>query len=859
MRTHITILGAAAVFVLAGRFAWATTVILRPGPADGKDISLYERTDIELSSSKSLYTINTGPPGPGRDDFASLIEFDLTTVPAGSVVAANLWLYQNNAPTFSFQHASSELANTIQVQPAATQWEEASVFYSTLPLAWAGYDAEQVVDGVNKWFSWNVTAAVAAWLRGDINNNGFLVTSKLEVRNGPLIVGSAFDASEQPNSPFLEIELMTSQPGDYDRDLDVDGADFLQWQRETGATVAPREGADGNGDGKIDADDLAVWASNFGMASFPVRAAAQPASHAVPEPATLVMVAGALIGLVQRRHRAGVAAIAALVVGLSGSVAVAITVPITEDFATGGANWRDAANNPAPYIASGGVGGTGDGFISLQRSFSPTADPNFASTIFRGHDSFDSSSDAFVGNWMQDGVSRFSFWIRHNASSELSFGTRFATAANSPGANAVASLGLVAPPNQWTRLSMPISPAAIAPEGPAANFTTVFSNVGNLQISVRPGSSVGTTVRFDLDRVSIVPEPRTLALAIAVAGMFIYMKSRRRHLPGPGAAMLALALLASPALAEENRPKNLQFTPLPEPLASFGAATLDDWLYVYGGHAGERHDHSRENVRGTFLRQPLKGGPWESLPGGPALQSPALVAHGGKLYRIGGLSARNAPDETADLHSVDTVDCFDPATKRWSSMAKLPEARSSHDAVAVGDRIFVAGGWRHHGEEGDGDWLEGVLELDLSQRDPKWQDTTKAPFRRRALALAALGQKLYVIGGLTPETDFSRRVDVYDLTSRTWSDGPELPESDYNGFGASAFTVGGRLFVSSQSNDLLALVEDERSWGKAGRLDSPRFFHRMIPGPHSSVLLIGGANDEEGHLASIKCWTPAQE
>jgi hypothetical protein len=233
--------------LLTSQSTLATTIVLQPRLDEGKDMSLYERTDIELSSSKSLYAINTGPPGPGRDDFASLVEFDLSSVPGGNIIAATFWLYENNAATFSFQHVSSELPNTIRVQPAATAWEENSVFYSTLPSALLGYDSAQVVDAPNKWFSWDVTAAVADWLSGEIDNNGFLITSAVEVRNGMFVVGSAFDASEQPNAPYLEIELVTSQSGDYDRDLDVDGADFLVWQRQTGANVMEYEGADGNG------------------------------------------------------------------------------------------------------------------------------------------------------------------------------------------------------------------------------------------------------------------------------------------------------------------------------------------------------------------------------------------------------------------------------------------------------------------------------------------------------------------------------------------------------------------------------------------------------------------------------------
>ena len=37
---------------------------------------------------------------------------------------------------------------------------------------------------------------------------------------------------------------------------------------------------------------------------------------------------------------------------------------------------------------------------------------------------------------------------------------------------------------------------------------------------------------------------------------------------------------------------------------------------------------------------------------------------------------------------------FDPKTKQLESLTQLPEPRSSHDAVVIGDKLYVAGGWQ---------------------------------------------------------------------------------------------------------------------------------------------------------------------
>lgn len=53
--------------------------------------------------------------------------------------------------------------------------------------------------------------------------------------------------------------------GDYNGDGQVNGRDFLAWQRSFGSTATPAgSGADGDSSGTIDAGDLAAWQDNYG-------------------------------------------------------------------------------------------------------------------------------------------------------------------------------------------------------------------------------------------------------------------------------------------------------------------------------------------------------------------------------------------------------------------------------------------------------------------------------------------------------------------------------------------------------------------------------------------------------------------
>jgi len=67
-------------------------------------------------------------------------------------------------------------------------------------------------------------------------------------------------------APSPGIQIVRSP--DFDEDGDIDGADFLSWQRGFGTTSgAESSDGDSNGDGDVDGDDLAGWSALFGIGS----------------------------------------------------------------------------------------------------------------------------------------------------------------------------------------------------------------------------------------------------------------------------------------------------------------------------------------------------------------------------------------------------------------------------------------------------------------------------------------------------------------------------------------------------------------------------------------------------------------
>jgi N-acetylneuraminic acid mutarotase len=291
---------------------------------------------------------------------------------------------------------------------------------------------------------------------------------------------------------------------------------------------------------------------------------------------------------------------------------------------------------------------------------------------------------------------------------------------------------------------------------------------------------------------------------------------------------------------------------LPQGTTSFGAAVADGWLYVYGGHYGEAHHYSREGQSGDFrrlnLRQPTE---WESLPGSPKLTGLALVEHGGKLYRVGGFTAQNGESEEQSLWSQDSFARFNPQKKTWASLPPLPEGRSSHDAAVVGDTLYVVGGWNMQGDA-ETKWHDTAWSVDLSADSLEWKQITPPPFHRRAVALAAWQNRLYVLGGMQDEGGTTTRVAVYDPATKEWSEGPKLLGSGMDGFGSAAFACGGRLYATTMSGSVQRLAADGANWEFVGQLTHPRFFHRVLPATDQELVIVGGAHMSVGKIVELE-------
>lgn len=174
-------------------------------------------------------------------------------------------------------------------------------------------------------------------------------------------------------------------------------------------------------------------------------------------------------------------------------------------------------------------------------------------------------------------------------------------------------------------------------------------------------------------------------------------------------------------------------------------------------------------------------GQWEThtpLPQGTGVDHGMAAATDAKVYVMGGNLVQGGGQANRALE-------YDPVTKLWTERAPMPTARSAGASAALGNKIYVVGGGGD-----DGRIFEA---FDASANT--WEKLPELPGPgRNHLAVVGLEGLLYVIAGRTggPADGLQARLDVYDPPKRAWSLRAPAPTAR-GGIGAGV--VNGRIYV----------------------------------------------------------------
>ncbi len=255
--------------------------------------------DTAPQSEATIYGIGTTDPLFGTPNSADL----LTGLPGGNVASSSNgstglgWLIQRR----EIFNGGSPVTNTV------------------LQLL----DMNDGGDGViadNDWqikATYDLTGMTEAWhtLSIDYDPATGNVTAKFDAQTTTFMTAAnlvgTFYAGYRENLPGAGIatmrpptfDLVVAAPAndaDFNNDDEVDGRDFLIWQRGLGPGTNAT--GDANGDGQVNGADLEIWKGAY--------ASATPVAGAVPEPAAWLSALGASALLLHVRKRGGTRQIA---------------------------------------------------------------------------------------------------------------------------------------------------------------------------------------------------------------------------------------------------------------------------------------------------------------------------------------------------------------------------------------------------------------------------------------------------------------------------------------------------------------------------------------------------------------------
>jgi hypothetical protein len=236
------------------------------------------------------------PPGSGdTTEFIELLNFGAETIDL-----TGFRLEGFSAGGYNF--TSGSLAPGARIVVIADQAAFAAAYPTVTNVAPGVFTGSLANEGETISLRGPVGELIQSFVYGDSNIPGwpaspdgdgpsleYIGPFNMDAADPALVAGDPYDNAANWRASFViggSPGTSGELPGDYDRNGVVEQADNLVWRANYGATVAPFTGADGNGDGRVDAADYTVWRDNLTPPTFALVQQAvtnEPASPATDE------------------------------------------------------------------------------------------------------------------------------------------------------------------------------------------------------------------------------------------------------------------------------------------------------------------------------------------------------------------------------------------------------------------------------------------------------------------------------------------------------------------------------------------------------------------------------------------------
>lgn len=188
------------------------------------------------------------------------------------------------------------------------------------------------------------------------------------------------------------------------------------------------------------------------------------------------------------------------------------------------------------------------------------------------------------------------------------------------------------------------------------------------------------------------------------------------------------------------------------------------------------------------------------------------------------------------------------AASRWlAGLPSLTEPRQEVAVAELGGKIYVAGGVR-----GDGTPVNTMEFYD--PRIGRWTATTSVPATGGNMALVAYNGKLYAMGGLPAISN----VHVFDPESRQWEALSDMP-TPRGGFGAAV--IGTKIYTAGGVNSdgvmgaLYVYDVTRGTWSQLSDMPTPRY-NLAVAAIGGKLYTVGGRADGDLTLGMVEVYDP---
>lgn len=289
--------------------------------------------------------------------------------------------------------------------------------------------------------------------------------------------------------------------------------------------------------------------------------------------------------------------------------------------------------------------------------------------------------------------------------------------------------------------------------------------------------------------------------------------------------------------------------PLPTSRGGAAVGVAKKQLFVVSGFSGVSPVHTME----VDAYNP-KTDTW-------TVQAPALTARayasaagiGSSLYVVGGCSS----GEDCRVGTTNVLEVLSVPNQTWTTMAPMPTPRSTMVAAAIGGKLYVVGGM---GPCPPCYSLDAVEVYDPTSNT--WATKASMPTARSHMGGAVIKGKLYVVGGAhispTDPGTFLATLEVYDPAHDTWATKASMSAARAAlGAGAAKhllYAISGQLTGGATTNVVEAYNPKTNSWGPATAIPTARY----VPQPQAirHVIYVAGAGANNTPITTLEAFTP---